>query len=190
MVASLGLPESSRRSLFMRLFGGWLALALSALGIGGLTGEDAEAKKKGGGGKKARRRCRRRQTSRQCRRCCNKRRRRSRRGCLTRKGCTGAAGKDNSTPITFDIDLLNTPCTVGGNECGTGTGLECVGLVCVPRDEGDPCQKDSDCRSGQCNENSKKCVPCTEVCGDPGDEVCCAAGTKCATNRNECVVQG
>ncbi len=162
LAASVAKNESSRRSMLFRFGGGGVAAFLAAVGIGGLDVDEAEAKRK------CKKRCKKKDDKDKRRRC--------KRRCRKKGGNTAAS---NSTPITFDIDLLNTPCTVGGSECGTGTGLECVSLVCVPIDLGDPCVDDDDCSTGQCDPATDFCVLCTEICGDPGDEVCCIVGAQC-----------
>jgi hypothetical protein len=106
--------------------------------------------------------------------------------CSYKGACRGETGTHNpcdgaGAAITVNINLLGNSCTVGGGECGEPgvTGLECVGLICVPVDLGDVCAADADCSTGRCA--GLVCVDCpvVRVCGDGADAQCCVAEAEC-----------
>ena len=96
------------------------------------------------------------------------------RGTGTKNPCEGAGA-----PVTVNTTLLGAACTVGGTDCGTGTGLECVADVCVPIDLGDICAEDADCSTGRCA--GLVCAECpeTDICESGDDAQCCVADATC-----------
>ncbi|MFN8677995.1 MAG: hypothetical protein U0Z70_16565 [Thermomicrobiales bacterium] len=170
LTISLADEGTSRRSVLGRLAAGGLAAALGVTAFTALEGDDAEAKKK------CKKRCKNKNTA--------KKRRKCRKRCKKTSSPTPAAG----FPITIDTTLLGTSCTAGGGECGTGTGLECVALVCVPIDLGDVCVTGADCATGRCN--AGVCAECDvlNVCGAAGSEQCCVVDADCIANA--CVLPG
>lgn len=162
LVVDLANEDTSRRSLLSRIAAGTLGGALAALGLAG-GGPDEAAAKKG------------------CRKRCNTKhskgaRRRCKRRC--RRRTTTPAGFP-ITNITFS--LLNTVCTPAGGECGDAgtTGLECVGLVCLPIDTGESCATGADCRSGRCT--GGVCAECDaiSICGAGAERQCCVVDAEC-----------
>lgn len=68
LATALATSDTSRRSIFQRLFAGGLAAALAAIGIGGFTPEEAEAKN-------CKKKCKKKNTAkkrRKCRKKCDK----------------------------------------------------------------------------------------------------------------------
>lgn len=96
------------------------------------------------------------------------------RGTGTQNPCDGAGA-----PITIDIDLLGTSCTVGGTQCGTGTGLECVVNVCLPISLGDACVSDDDCSTGRCQGGQCDECPDIDVCESGSEVQCCVVDATC-----------
>ena len=151
----------SRRTVLGRLGLG----ALAAFGVGsGVSFEEAAAKKS------CKKRCKKKNTAKQRRKC--------------RKKCkkTSPPAADAGFPITVNTTLLGTACTPLGGECGTGTGLECVALVCVPIDLGDVCVTGEDCSTGRCT--SGICSDCDtlDICGTAGSQQCCVTDATCVAN--------
>lgn len=161
---ALAEGETSRRSILQRIAGGGFAAALAAIGIGGFTAEDADAKKS-------------------CKKKCNKKSGKKRSKCKKKcnKGGTTSAG----FPISVNTTLINSACTVGGPACGTG--LECVGVVCLPIDLGDVCATGADCSTGRCNAGVCSQCDTIDICGTVvGREQCCVADASCVTGT--CVI--
>lgn len=162
LARSLVDEGTSRRSVLGRLAAGGVAAALGISAFTALESDDAEARKS------CKKRCKKKNTSkkrRKCRKRCKK---------TSSPTPTPAAG----FPITVNTTLLGSACPLG-TECGTGTGLECVGLVCVPIDLGDVCVTGATCDTGQCTGGF--CAQCdvANVCGTAGSEQCCVADADC-----------
>ena len=166
LAASVAEGETSRRSVVLRLGGGGLAALLAAIGLDDGT-DDADARRRGRGGKGKGRRPRRR--------------RRRRKG--------GGNDTPNSPPGSFfeinnniDLDLLGNACTLLGDECGDGTGLGCVGLICLPigGDDGLACTDGGDCDSGRCTLGL--CVPCPLISVCEENTVCCVVEADCVAD--------
>ncbi len=162
---ALAEGETSRRSILQRVAGGSFAAALAAIGITGFSAEEADAKKS------CKKKCKKKNTAKQ-RRKCKKR-------CKKKDNGTTSAG----FPITINTTLLGTVCTVGGTECGTGTGLTCVLGLCAPIDNGAACSTGSDCSTGRCTGGVCSQCDTLNVCGTAGSQQCCVAEASCASGQ-------
>ncbi|MFN8594220.1 MAG: hypothetical protein U0031_22410 [Thermomicrobiales bacterium] len=162
LVVDLVNEDTSRRSLFGRIAAGTIGGALTALGLVGVAPDEVEAKKG---------------CFRRCRKIKNKNKRRQ---------CKRACRRQTPTPAGFAItnitfELLNAVCTPAGNECGRSntSGLECVGLTCLPIDIGDVCVTGADCSSGRCTAGLCAACDVISVCGSGDKRQCCVADADC-----------
>lgn len=168
LAVSLADEGTSRRSVLGRLATGGVAAALGITAFAGFEDDEAEAKKK------CKKRCKKKNTSKKRRKC----RKRCKRKTTTTTSTTPAPPAAGF-PITINTTLLGTPCTALGGECGTGTGLECVGVVCLPIDLGNVCVTGATCDTGQCTGGF--CTECgvLNLCGTVGSQQCCVANATC-----------
>src|SRR5688500_5989497 len=176
LAVSLVDAESSRRSLLARLVAGGFAAARAALGIGGFSAEDAEAKKKGG------RKRGRRKKAKTCEQKCNKRGKRKRGG----KGKGGRKGKKSSQSKAACLAKCN-PAGAGGGGGGGGT----PGTPGFPIDPGTPgIVPGTTCTvaTGEGCAANFSCVSTGGITGTTG--VCleqCPLGTECDDAVENCI---
>lgn len=173
LAMSLVDEGTSRRSVLGRLAAGGLAAALGITAFAALEDDEAEAKKS------CKKKCKNRNTAKKRRKCRKK---------CKRTSSPPPPAQTAGFPITVDTTLLGIACTPLGGECGMGTGLECVGLVCVPIDLGDVCVTGATCSTGQCNAGVCSECDALNVCGTAGSEQCCVADATCVANL--CVLPG
>jgi hypothetical protein len=209
LAVSLVDAESSRRSLLARLIGGGFAAVLAALGIGGFSAEDADAKKRGGrkrGGRKK---------AKTCEQKCNKKGKRKRGGkgkgggrrrkksskskaaCLAKCQPAGTSSAITSNQI---FTGGTTPTGPGGT-CTLGTTADCVAgstcvldaagtQICVTSDQILTCTSSAQCPTGFCA-SVGICLPCgtlgTSICGQESTQTCCAAGAECHPTLDICL---
>jgi hypothetical protein len=156
LAVSLAAAGSSRRSLLARLAGGGFAAALAALGIGGFSAEDAEAKKKAKScTKRCNKKAKKKDWSAKKKRACNDK-------CKNKAGGGGGGGGGGGSSAGFRI--VNTSdvgegCTSSAS-CNTGFCLDPLGV-------GGTCQV---------------CDPLL-VCGGGDDKRCCIVGAECVNGN-------
>jgi hypothetical protein len=109
------------------------------------------------------------------------------------KGRCRGSGDHNpcqaGAPITVNInvlDLIGIGCDSQSDCGGSGSGLECVGVlgidICVPilgGGTGDSCNSDDDCATGRCD--GGQCAECdtVDICGSGDNAQCCFVDAEC-----------
>jgi hypothetical protein len=109
--------------------------------------------------------------------------------CASGGTCVAVPGGGGTAGVCLEIDADCTP----GTSTGCPADNVCVTLgavnVCLPDNignlPGESCATGAECSTGFCNALGL-CALCPEICGDTGDEVCCAVGFECT--GGECVV--
>jgi len=95
--------------------------------------------------------------------------------------CDGA-GVDITVNVNV-LDLIGDICGDQDDCGGAGSGLECLGLICLPilgGSLGDDCASDDECATGRCQ--GGECVQCPglDICGSDDDNAqCCVADATC-----------
>ena len=166
---SLAGEGTSRRSVLGRLAASGVATALGITAITAFGDEEADAKKH-----KKRKGCVQK---------CNRKKKKNARNACKQKCKTASPTPAAGFPITLNTTLLGDVCTIGGTECGTNSGLECVAFICVPIDLGDVCVTGDDCGTGQCNGGVCSQCDMLNVCGAAGNQQCCVADADCVANN-------
>ncbi|MEZ4562059.1 MAG: hypothetical protein R2853_04940 [Thermomicrobiales bacterium] len=164
LAISLAERSASRRAVLGRLTAGGVAAALGLTAAAARERNEAEARKT------CQKRCKKKHSAKKRRKC--------------RKRCqpttpTTSPPPVAGFPITIDTALLGNLCLIGF-ECGTNTGLECVGVACLPIDLGDACVSGADCRTGQCTDGACAVCNALNVCGTAGNQQCCVADAACS----------